>query len=137
MKTVFTNGCFDIVHIGHINLLRKAKSFGDKLVVGINSDESVTKLKGPNRPINKQDQRKEFLEAIKYVDEVVVFGEDTPCKIISELKPDVHVKGGDYDPNDYENMPEAKIVHDYGGKVEIVDLVHGISTTKINEILLL
>lgn len=131
MITVFTNGCFDVMHIGHIKLLKEAKSFGDKLIVGINSDDSVKRLKGEDRLINNQQERKEFLESIKYVDEVVVFNENTPCEIINNIKPDIHVKGGDYDPNNYENMPEAKVVHEYGGIVKIVKIYENKSTTEI------
>lgn len=135
MKVIFTNGCFDIVHIGHIKLLKEAKSFGDILIVGLNSDESVKKIKGASRPINNQNDRKQFLESIKYVDKVIIFNEQTPCRLIQELKPDIHVKGGDYNPNDYNNMPEAKIVHEYGGEVRIIKLLEGKSSSKILNIL--
>jgi len=95
-KIVFTNGCFDIIHIGHITLLKKAKSLGDALVVGLNSDNSVRKLKGRERPIISQDERAEILDSIKYVDYVVIFDELTPYKVITEIKPDFVVKGKDY-----------------------------------------
>jgi D-beta-D-heptose 7-phosphate kinase/D-beta-D-heptose 1-phosphate adenosyltransferase len=130
-KIVFTNGCFDILHTGHLQLLRKAKSFGDVLVVGLNTDASIKRLKGPERPILPEEERVEIISALEPVDYVVLFSEDDPCKIIAELKPDVHVKGGDYDPSDYVNMPEAKVVHEYGGEVKIVNLIDGKSTTNI------
>ncbi|MEM4259830.1 MAG: D-glycero-beta-D-manno-heptose-7-phosphate kinase [Candidatus Woesearchaeota archaeon] len=130
-KIVFTNGCFDILHTGHVRLLQKAKSFGDILVVGLNTDESIKKIKGPERPIINQEDRAEILSSLDCVDYIVFFDENNPCEIISEIKPDIHVKGGDYNPNDYKNMPEAKIVHEYGGEVKIINLVDGKSTTNI------
>ena len=93
---VFTNGCFDLLHIGHIELLKYAKGLGDYLVVGINSDNSVKKLKGSYRPINNELTRKTILESIKYVDEVIVFNEDTPIELIKKIQPNIIVKGGDY-----------------------------------------
>ena len=96
MKLVFTNGCFDIIHRGHIELLKYAKSCGDRLVVGLNSDNSVKSLKGEARPIQSQDDRKAILEAIRWVDEVVIFNEMTPINLIKSLTPDIIVKGGDY-----------------------------------------
>ena len=93
---IFTNGCFDLLHVGHIELLKYAKSLGHYLVVGINSDNSVKNLKGLSRPINNQLTRKTILESIKYVDEVIIFDEDTPLKIIKEIQPQIIVKGGDY-----------------------------------------
>lgn len=132
-KVVFTNGCFDILHSGHLKILTEAKGFGDVLIVGLNSDESVKRLKGPTRPVNDQEERATVLLGVGAVDYVTVFEEDTPVEIISELKPDVHVKGGDYNPNNYEQMPEAKVVHEYGGEVKIVPIVKGKSTTKTIE----
>ncbi|MCX7715920.1 MAG: D-glycero-beta-D-manno-heptose 1-phosphate adenylyltransferase [Endomicrobia bacterium] len=96
-KVVFTNGCFDIIHRGHITLLKKAKSLGDVLIVGLNTDRSVKELKGKFRPLNNQHDRAAVLDSIKYVDYVVLFDELTPYKLITELKPDILVKGGDYD----------------------------------------
>ncbi len=128
---VFTNGCFDILHPGHIKLLKEAKAQGDYLIVALNSDESVRKLKGKNRPILCLDDRMEVISSLVYVDFVTSFSELTPEKIISELKPDVHVKGGDYNPDDYESFPEAKLVKSYGGRVHIVPLVEGKSTTNM------
>ncbi len=129
-KVVFTNGCFDILHVGHVRYLNAAKNFGDVLIVGLNTDESVKKLKGESRPINNQDDRAEVLLGLKAVDYVVFFGENTAENIIAEIKPDVYVKGGDYT---LDTLPEAKIVQSYGGRVELVNLVAGKSTTNIIE----
>ena len=125
-KIVFTNGCFDIIHIGHITLLKKAKSLGDILVVGLNSDESVKKLKGKERPIVPQNERAEILDSIKYVDYVVVFDELTPYKVITEIKPDIIVKGKDY---------KLKEVVGWGivPKIVRINLVKDRSTTGIIE----
>ena len=128
MTTVFTNGCFDILHVGHVRYLTAARKLGDKLIVGLNSDESVKRLKGESRPINNESDRKEVLLALKAVDEVIIFGEDTASQLIAKVKPDIYVKGGDYT---LETLPEAKIVQNYGGKVEFVPLVAGKSTTNI------
>ena len=108
--------------------LEEAKEFGDYLIVGVNSDESVKRLKGPTRPINNQEDRAELLTGLKSVDYTVIFTEDTPVEIIEELKPSIHVKGGDYKKDD---LPETKIVESYGGTVEIVSLVEGKSTTNV------
>ena len=124
---VFTNGCFDLLHKGHINLLTVASKYGDKLIVGINSDESVKKLKGENRPIEDQKTRKKNLINIKYVDDVYVFEESTPLKIIKSICPDVLVKGADYAVNE---IIGAKFVLGNGGKVRTVPLTPGYSTTK-------
>lgn len=129
-KIVFTNGCFDILHVGHVRYLTAAKNFGDVLIVGLNTDESVKKLKGASRPINNQDDRAEVLLGLKAVDHVIFFGEDTAENLIAELQPDIYVKGGDYT---LETLPEAKIVQAYGGQIELVKLVAGKSTTKIIE----
>lgn len=131
-KVVFTNGCFDILHVGHVRYLQHARSLGDVLVLGLNTDDSVRRLKGPTRPVHNQDDRAEVLAALSCIDYVVLFDEQTPEAIISELKPSIHVKGGDYTE---EQLPEAKIVRAYGGDVVIVDLVPGKSTTNtINKI---
>lgn len=127
-KIVFTNGCFDILHAGHVRYLNVAKSFGDILIIGLNSDESVKRLKGNDRPINNQEDRAEVLLALKAVDYVVIFGEQTAEEVIAQVKPDVYVKGGDYT---LETLPEAKIVQNYGGKVEFVEMVKGRSTTNV------
>ena len=127
-KIVFTNGCFDIIHAGHVRYLTAAKNFGDVLIVGLNSDSSVRQLKGASRPINNQADRAEVLLALKPVDYVIIFDELTAENLISKVKPDVYVKGGDYS---LETLPEAKIVQSYGGRVELVNLVAGKSTSKI------
>lgn len=127
-KVVFTNGCFDILHAGHVRYLNTARSFGDCLVLGLNSDASVRGFKGPTRPINCQDDRAEVIDALACVDYVVIFEERTAESIIAKVRPDVYVKGGDYT---LETLPEAKIVMSYGGKVELVQLVEGRSTTNV------
>ena len=132
-KIVFTNGCFDIIHAGHVRYLTTAKNFGDVLIIGLNTDESVRKLKGASRPINTQADRAEVLLGLKAVDHVIYFGEQTAENLIAEVKPDIYVKGGDYT---LETLPEAKIVQSYGGRVELINLVAGRSTTNvINKIL--
>lgn len=130
-KIVFTSGCFDILHIGHTRCLKQARSFGDVLIVAMNTDNSTRQLKGQGRPIMNQNDRAELLSELTYVDYIVLFNEDTASNLICEIKPETYVKGGDYRDKDYENWPEAKIVLDYGGKVEIVDLVSGKSSTNI------
>ena len=129
-KIVFTNGCFDILHAGHVRYLTAAKTFGDVLIVGLNSDESVRRLKGSSRPINSQLDRAEVLLGLKAVDHVIIFGEQTAEALIAEVKPTVYVKGGDYT---LETLPEAKIVQHFGGRVEFINLVAGRSTTSIVE----
>lgn len=130
-KIVFTNGVFDILHIGHLHLLLEAKKQGDVLVVGVNSDSSVRLLnKGPFRPINSELWRATLLYYLKPVDFVVIFEERTPEHVVETLKPDVHVKGGDYSR---EDLPEAKIVERYGGRVVIIPFQYNCSTTKIVE----
>ena len=111
MKTIFTNGCFDILHRGHVELLRFCRSCGDIVIVGLNSDESVTRLKGSDRPINSQSDRKFLLESLVFVDRVILFDEDTPYNLISSLMPDMIVKGGDYNLEDVvgSNLCEVKI----------------------------
>ncbi|HEY3266496.1 MAG TPA: D-glycero-beta-D-manno-heptose 1-phosphate adenylyltransferase [Armatimonadota bacterium] len=125
---VFTNGCFDILHVGHIRALEAARALGDILVVGVNSDDSVRRLKGDARPIVPEAERAEMLAALKPVDFTVIFHEDTPVETIAALKPDVHVKSGDYNA---DSLPETPIVRSYGGRVEIVPFVHGFSTTDL------
>ncbi len=127
-KIVFTNGCFDILHAGHVTYLEAAKAQGDVLVLGLNTDESVRRLKGPERPINSELDRAKVVGALKAVDYVVLFGEQTAEAVIAEVKPDVYVKGGDYT---LDTLPEAKIVQSYGGKVAFIDMVEGRSTTNI------
>ena len=125
-KIVFTNGCFDILHVGHVRYLTTAKSFGDILIVGLNTDASVKILKGANRPINNEKDRAEVLLGLKAVDYVVLFGERTAENLVAEVRPDVYVKGADYT---VDKIPEAKIVQSYGGRVELVEFVAGHSTT--------
>ena len=125
---VFTNGCFDILHVGHVRYLSAAKNFGDILIVGLNTDASVKILKGSDRPINNENDRSEVLLALKSVDHVVLFGERTAEELIAQVKPNIYVKGGDYT---LETLPEAKIVQSYGGRVEFIQMVAGHSTTNI------
>jgi D-glycero-beta-D-manno-heptose 1-phosphate adenylyltransferase len=128
-KLVFTNGVFDILHAGHVHYLEEAKKLGDMLIVGLNSDTSAKLLnKSPNRPINNEEDRAAVLAALRSVDGVLLFHEQTPETLIAELKPDVHVKGGDYKEQD---LPEAKIVRAYGGEVVILPFLEGRSTTSI------
>ncbi len=127
-KVVFTNGCFDILHAGHVRYLAKARSYGDCLVLGLNTDASVQRIKGPTRPINNQADRAEVAGALKSVDYVVFFDEPTAEELIQEVHPDVYVKGGDYT---LETLPEGQIVLGYGGSVELVKLVEGRSTTNV------
>lgn len=129
-KLVFTNGCFDILHIGHIRYLQEAAKLGDMLVVGLNSDASVKRLKGESRPVNSESERAELLCALGFVDYVVIFEEDTPYEIIDLLQPDVLVKGGDYS-NSY--VVGTDIVEARGGKLVLIPFVEGKSTTNIIE----
>ena len=124
---VFTNGCFDLLHKGHIELLTRASEFGDKLIVGINSDESVKIIKGEHRPMEDQKTRKKNLLNLKYVDDVYIFEETTPLKIIKFICPDVLVKGADYTINE---IVGSKFVSGNGGKIRIIPLTPGFSTTK-------
>jgi D-beta-D-heptose 7-phosphate kinase / D-beta-D-heptose 1-phosphate adenosyltransferase len=129
-RVVFTNGCFDLLHIGHITLLEQARRFGDRLIVAINSDASVRRLKGPTRPIVDQNARARVLAALAAVDAVVIFDEPTPLEVIDTVKPDVLVKGGDYQA---ETVVGAREVAAWGGEVKIVPLVEGFSTTRLIE----
>ncbi len=127
-RIVFTNGCFDILHAGHVEYLNKARSFGDCLVLGLNTDASVRCNKGPSRPINNELNRAKVAGALQAVDYVVLFGEKTAENLIAKVKPDVYVKGGDYT---LATLPEAKIVQSYGGRVEFIQMVAGCSTTNV------
>lgn len=127
-KVVFTNGCFDILHVGHLTYLNEAKRQGDILIIGVNSDASVKRLKGESRPINGERDRAEMLCGLKAVDYTVIFEEDTPMELIEELKPSIHVKGGDYKK---EDLPETPVVERNGGEVRILGFVDGKSTTNI------
>ena len=129
-KVVFTNGCFDLLHAGHVKYLQKARSFGDLLVLGLNSDASVRRLKGEKRPLIGEAERGHILAALDCVDFVVIFDEDTPLRLIEALKPHVLVKGGDYTP---DRVVGREIVESYGGRVELVEFVDGKSTTGIIE----
>jgi rfaE bifunctional protein nucleotidyltransferase chain/domain len=127
---VSTNGCFDILHWGHLQYLEKARELGDVLICAVNSDRSVQKLKGPSRPINKELIRARQLAALEAVDYVVIFDEDTPNQILELIKPSLHVKGGDYKP---EDLPERAVVEKNGGKVKCLPLAPGFSTTSLIE----
>lgn len=125
---VFTNGCFDILHVGHARYLAQARALGDVLVVGLNSDLSVRGLKGPLRPIVPEAERAEMLAHLECVDFVCLFDELRPDRLIAQVRPDIHAKGGDYR---VEDLPEAEVVRAGGGRVEILPLVEGRSTTNI------
>ena len=127
-KIVFTNGCFDILHRGHVTYLNQARDLGDLLIVGINSDESVKRLKGPERPVNMLEDRAYVLSALKSVDYVIPFEEDTPLNLINLIMPDILVKGGDYT---IDRIIGAQEVLANGGKVEIIPFVPGKSTSAI------
>ena len=129
-KIVFTNGCFDVLHAGHIALLQHAKTLGNVLVVGLNSDASVRRLKGEARPIHDQNARAQVLMSLRCVDAVTIFEDDTPIETIRALRPDVHVKGGDYDA---QTLPETPVVEQGGGQVVIVPLVEGLSSSRAIE----
>jgi rfaE bifunctional protein nucleotidyltransferase chain/domain len=127
-QVVFTNGCFDILHVGHVRYLQEARAQGDWLVVGLNTDASVRRLKGPSRPLQSEEARAEILAALACVDFVTFFSEDTPENLIRELRPDVLVKGGDYS---IESIVGAPFVQSYGGRVKSLQFVDGFSTTSI------
>ena len=128
VKVVFTNGCFDILHLGHVRYLREAKKLGDVLIVGVNSDKSVAALKGPSRPYVSEMERAEILASLEFVDYVIIFSELRPDNLIKAVAPNVHVKGGDYKIDD---LPEKKIVESLGGKVVVIPPIKGRSTTNI------
>jgi len=127
-EVVFTNGCFDIIHRGHIEVLAQTADLGDRLIIGLNSDTSIQKLKGKNRPIIEEQSRAILLASLEFVDAVVIFSEDTPLKLISALLPDVLAKGGDYE---IETIVGHEIVQQNGGKVKLVPFVDGFSSTTI------
>ena len=129
-KIVFTNGCFDLLHKGHKDLIRKSFKFGDSLIIGLNSDDSVKRLKGKDRPIQNEFHRKQALIETGYIYKVYVFGDDTPLDLISLIRPDVLVKGGDYE---LKQIVGYKEVANYGGEVKIISLTPGYSTTSIIE----
>lgn len=130
LKVVFTNGCFDILHLGHVKLLEEARLLGDRLVVGLNSDSSVKKIKGNSRPVRNEKERAEILAGLRAVDAVVIFEELDPLKLILHLKPDVLVKGGDWK---IENIIGADVVKSWKGQVVTIPLLEGRSTTGIIE----
>ena len=127
-KVVFTNGCFDLLHRGHVDYLAKAADCGQKLVIGVNTDASVSKLKGPNRPIQDEQSRLQILASLQCVDAVILFDEQTPYDLIKTLQPDVLVKGSDYQP---ENIVGYDIVTAKGGEVKTIDFIPGFSTSAI------
>ena len=130
---VFTNGVFDILHAGHVACLEAARALGDLLIVGLNTDEGVRRLgKGPERPLNPLEDRMRVVGALRCVDGVLAFGEDTPVELIAQLRPDVHVKGGDYRP---QNLPETPVVEGYGGRVVVIPLLEGRSTTRLVDLI--
>ncbi|MEI8356684.1 MAG: D-glycero-beta-D-manno-heptose 1-phosphate adenylyltransferase, partial [Deltaproteobacteria bacterium] len=129
-KIVFTNGCFDLLHAGHVKYLQKARTYGDLLVLGLNSDASVQRLKGEKRPLIGQKERAHILAALDCVDYVVIFDEDTPLRLLHAIKPTVLVKGADYTP---DQVVGRELLESYGGRVELVEFVDGKSTTNIIE----
>ena len=132
-KKVFTNGCFDILHVGHVRYLKKAREMGDCLIIGLNSDSSVRRIKGDKRPIVPEDERAEMLLSLEYVDYVVFFEEETPYLLIKDIKPDILVKGGDWDVKD---IVGSDLVKKAGGTVKNISYIDGKSTTNIiNKIL--
>jgi len=127
-RLVFTNGCFDVLHVGHLRYLRQARELGDVLVVGVNTDAGVRRLKGPKRPIVPEDERAELLAGLACVDYVTLFDEPLPNETLAALRPQFHVKGGDYEA---ERLPETALVRSWGGEVVIMPLVDGRSTTDV------
>ena len=127
-EVVFTNGCFDIIHKGHIEVLARTADLGNKLIVGLNSDSSIQKLKGKNRPIIDEQSRAFLLAALSFVDAIVLFSEETPINLISTLKPDILAKGGDYE---ISTIVGHKVVQENGGQVVLVPFVNGFSSTTI------
>jgi len=125
---IFTNGCFDILHVGHVDYLQKAKNIGGKLIIGVNTDKSVRRIKGENRPIVDENARMRVLASLEFVDCVTWFEEDTPLELISHLLPDVLIKGNDYT---IDNIVGADIVMENGGRVDTISLVEGYSTSNI------
>lgn len=128
---VWTNGAFDLLHPGHLASLQQARALGDVLIVGVNSDRSVKAYKGPNRPILNQNERAAMLAALECVTAVIIFDEDTPAESLMKLKPDIHCKGAEYAPPHGRPVPERAVVEGYGGRIEYLPLVPGVSTTEI------
>lgn len=129
-RVVFTNGCFDLLHVGHLRTLQWARDQGDLLIVAVNSDSSVRKLKGPSRPLTPEQERAELLAGFACVDYVILFDEDTPIELLQQIQPDVHVKGGDYRP---DQLPESAVIAAYGGKVLVTPLIEGRSTSNLEK----
>ncbi len=130
LRVVFTNGCFDLLHIGHIRYLYRAKELGDLLIVGVNGDQSVSNLKGKGRPIVTAEERAEILASLEMIDYVIIFNELTAAGLLRGIKPDIYAKGGDYNQ---DNLPELPVVKEYGGKVEFISLTEGRSTSELIE----
>ncbi|MDZ7725753.1 MAG: D-glycero-beta-D-manno-heptose 1-phosphate adenylyltransferase [candidate division KSB1 bacterium] len=130
LRMVWTNGCYDILHAGHVLYLQQARAAGEALVVGLNSDESIRRVKGPQRPILPEDQRAIVLAALECVDYIIIFPEASPLDIISKLEPDIYAKGGDYTV-DTVNQPERRLIESYGGDILLIPGVEGLSTTEI------
>jgi D-glycero-beta-D-manno-heptose 1-phosphate adenylyltransferase len=131
LVVVWTNGTFDLLHPGHVDSLESARSLGDMLIVGLNSDSSVKSYKGPNRPIMFQQERVAMVAALECVDYVTIFEESTPERVLSQLQPDIHCKGAEYAPPHGREIPERAIVEAYGGRLEFLPLVRGLSTTDL------
>ena len=136
LRTVFTNGCFDILHLGHVDYLEKASEQGDVLILGLNADASIKRLKGPERPVNNEIARARIMSCLQFIDLVVIFEEDTPNKLIEALEPQLLVKGNDYDascedPDNKKYIVGSDIVKKYGGQVATIALTDGYSTTSI------
>jgi rfaE bifunctional protein nucleotidyltransferase chain/domain len=127
-KIVFTNGCFDLLHLGHVDYLEKARQFGDKLVLGLNTDASISRIKGPSRPLQDEMSRARVMASLLFIDAVVLFNEDTPLELIKAVQPDILVKGDDYT---IESIVGHEVVLGRGGEVKTVSLVKGYSTTSI------
>lgn len=135
-KVVFTNGCFDLLHLGHVRYLEEARALGDVLVLGLNSDDSVRQLKGPQRPLVNQQERAEMMSALRPIDHVVIFEELTADSILEALKPEIYVKGGDYSLADASSasdkpLPEAPTVRAYGGQIVLIPFLPGHSTSDL------
>ena len=127
-KIVFTNGCFDILHAGHVKYLKESKKYGDILILGLNSDSSIKRLKGENRPINNEQDRAIVLDELKSVDYVVIFEQDSPIELLNIIKPNIYTKGADYT---LDTLPEAQTVINNGGEVKFISFVEGKSTTNV------
>ena len=137
-KIVFTNGCFDLIHVGHVDYLRKSRELGDILIVGLNSDASVKRIKGDTRPINSEDNRVMLLEAFEFVDYIYVFDESTPINVIKKLQPDIYTKGGDYELSNVIGPGlGSDIIEEYGGEVVLIPICEDISSSKIIKRLML